>query len=222
MRSRFKRGMLFGMTEFNELFRLLLNLIRLGTIAEVDCAAQRVRVTVGNNLTDWRPWVTARAGMTRTWCPPTVGEQVILLSPEGDFMQSVVLPAVYSAPFPAPTTHPAHHATHYPDGAMIHYDSDAHALTAVIPGTVVVTAERVTSNAPETICTGDLIVQKNLIVNGMSSLNAGVSVQSESGVAAVIQGSLVASQDVVARGISLTGHTHGGVQPGGNATEVPK
>jgi len=82
--------------ELNELFRLVTNLIRFGTIAEVDCHAQRVRVCTGDNLTDWRPWLTSRAGSTQTWCSPSVGEQVILLSPEGDLMQSVVLPSVYS------------------------------------------------------------------------------------------------------------------------------
>ena len=210
--------------DYAELLRLLLNLIRFGSIAEVDCSTQRVRVCTGDNLTDWRPWLTLRAGTTQTWCPPTVGEQVILLSPEGDLMQSVVLPAVYSEQHPTPSNNATHHTIHYPDGAVIQYDSAGHQLTAVIPhGSAMVTADQVTSNAPETICTGNLTVQKNLIVNGFSSLNAGLTVQAGSnGAAAVVQGSLQATDDVTANGISLANHQHGGVQSGGSDTGSPK
>jgi len=211
-------------TDYSELLRLILNLIRFGSIAEVDCDAQRVRVNVGGNLTDWRPWLTWRAGTTQTWCPPTVGEQVILLSPEGDLMQSVVLPAVYSELHPTPTTNSSHHTIRYPDGAVIQYDYSAHQLTAVIPnGSAEVTADQVISNAPETLCTGNLTVQKDLIVNGFSSLNAGMNVQAGSaGAAAIIQGSLEASNDVIAHGISLASHRHGGIQSGGSDTGAPK
>lgn len=210
--------------ELNELFRLVTNLIRFGTVAEVDYHAQRVRVCTGNNLTDWRPWLTLRAGTTQTWCPPSVGEQVILLSPEGDLLQAVALPAVYSEQYPTPSTHSAHHTIHYPDGAVIQYDSAAHQLTATIPnGSATVTADQVISNAPETICTGNLTVQKNLTVNGFSELNAGLSVQAGSNcAAAVVQGSLQATDDVTASGISLAHHQHGGVQPGGGDTGVPQ
>lgn len=157
--------------ELNELFRLVTNLIRFGTVAEVDYHTQRVRVQTGNNLTDWRPWLTLRAGTTQTWCPPSVGEQVILLSPEGDLMQSVVFPSVYSEQFSTPSNNPSHHTVRYPDGTVVQYDSGIHQLTAVIPnGTATVTADQVTSNAPETICTGNLTVQKNLIVNGFSAV----------------------------------------------------
>src|SRR5689334_18717645 len=132
---------------YSELLRLILNLIRLGSIAQVDHDAQRVRINVGGNLTDWRPWITLRSGDAQTWWPPSVGEQVILFSPEGDLMQSVVLPAVYSEQFPSPSTNPAHHTVHYPDGAVIQYDSAAHQLTAIIPnGSATVTADKVTSN----------------------------------------------------------------------------
>lgn len=201
----------FMTAEFHELFRLLMNLIRFGTIAEVDCHTQRVRVCTGGNLTDWRPWLTLRSGTTQTWCPPTVGEQVILFSPEGDLMQSVVLPAVYSELHPTPSTNSSHHTIQYADGAVIQYDSSAHALSAVLPAgsTAMVQADTVISDSANTICTGNLTVQKNLIVNGLSSLNAGLTVLPGSdGAPASIQGLLNVTQDVIADGISLTGHTH--------------
>lgn len=58
-----------------ELLRLVHNLIRLGTIAEVDHSHAQVRVQSGELLTNWLPWLEARAGTTRTWSAPTVGEQ---------------------------------------------------------------------------------------------------------------------------------------------------
>ncbi|MBC7489585.1 MAG: phage baseplate assembly protein V [Glaciimonas sp.] len=102
-----------------ELLRFLLNLISLGTIAEIDHEAKRVRVQVGNNLTNWRSWVATRVGNTQTWWPLSLGEQIILLSPEGDFDNGVIFLAVYSDQFAPPSTNPAHHTTRYPDGAVV-------------------------------------------------------------------------------------------------------
>jgi phage baseplate assembly protein V len=211
--------------DLSELLRLILNLIRIGTIAEIDHDAQRVRVHVGKNTTAWRPWVTLRAGAAQTWFPPSLGEQVLLLSPEGNFDNAVILPAVYSDQFASPSTHPAHHTTRYPDGAVIQYDSAAHALTATLPGgSATVSADHVTANAPETTCTGNLTVQQNLIVNGLASLNAGMQVKAGKGggPAAMVQGIMQATMDVIAKGISLVGHPHSGVKRGDDDTGAPK
>jgi phage baseplate assembly protein V len=210
--------------DYAEIIRLLLNLIRFGVIAEADYDNPRVRVNVGGNITNWRPWAAHRAGDTQTWCPPSVGEQVILFSPEGDFNQSVAFPAIYSDQAKPPSSNPAHHTTKYRDGAVIQYDSDAHALTATLPSgsRAVVKADQVTSDAPDTVCTGNLTVAKNLIVNGMSQLNAGMAVQpGEGGRAATIQGKLTVSDDVVISGMSVTGHKHFVVAVGADS-EVPK
>lgn len=209
----------------SELLRLILNLIRTGTVADIDCDAQRVRIKAGENKTDWRPWATLRAGDAQTWWPPSLGEKVLLLSPEGDFNQAIILPAVYSDQSPPPSTNPAHHTTRYADGAIIQYDSAAHALTAVLPGgTATVTADHVTSNAPETTCTGNLTVEENLTVNGLASLNAGMNVKAgpDGGPAAIIEGIMSATMDVIAKGISLFGHRHGGVKKGDGETGGPK
>lgn len=86
----------------SELDRRLTQLIRLGTIAELDLAKAKVRVKLGENLTGWRPWLTT-AGRLKTWNPPVVGEQVVVLSPGGDLEQSVVLPSLYYSKFGAPS-----------------------------------------------------------------------------------------------------------------------
>ena len=218
--------------DYSDLLRLILNLIRFGTIADINHNTQRVRVKVGENVTTWRPWITLRAGDAQTWFPPSMGEQVIVLSPEGDFDNAAILPAIYSDKYKSPSTNPAHHTTRYADGAVVQYDRERHILSATLPdGTSVTVAPgKVTSNAEDTECTGNLLVQKNLVVNqnltvnGMSALNAGMNVQAgkAGGPAAMVQGIIQATMDVVAAGISLVKHPHGGVKKGDDDTGGPK
>ena len=63
-----------------ELQRKLDNIIRFGVIAEVNHATARARVKSGDILTEFLPFITFRAGTTKTWSPPTVGEQCVMLS----------------------------------------------------------------------------------------------------------------------------------------------
>ena len=111
-----------------DLGRRIANLIRFGTIAEVDTAGARVRVTTGGILTQWIPWMAARAGSTAEWNPPTVGEQVLLLSPSGEPAAGVALVGLYTEARPAPSSSPDEHVTAYPDGAVIKYNHAASVL----------------------------------------------------------------------------------------------
>lgn len=216
--------------DLSNLSRLLQNLIRLGTIAQVDGA--KARVQLGPKLTtEWLSWITPRAGTTCAWSAPTVGEQVMVLSPGGDLTRGVILPALFSKAFDAPETSDTIHTTHYPDGAVVQYDHEAHALTATLPGgTATITADKVTSDAPSTICTGDvtiignLLVQKTATVTGAAALNGGVNAKAGAagGVAMSVQGSVKASEDVTAGGISLAKHAHGGVRSGSDKSGGPQ
>src|SRR6266576_5973233 len=85
-----------------ELNRKLANIIRIGLIKEVDYEKARVRVQVGEFLTDWLPWITMKAGEDRSWFAPNVDEQVIVLSPFGELSLGVVLPAIYQEKYPPP------------------------------------------------------------------------------------------------------------------------
>ncbi|MFJ2988334.1 phage baseplate assembly protein V [Collimonas sp. NPDC087041] len=212
--------------DLSELLRLLLNLIRFGTIADIDYDIQRVRVRVGGNLTTWRPWITLRAGDAQSWFPPSLGEQVIVLSPEGELTNAVILLALYSDKSGPPSTNPAHHTTRYVDGTVVQYDSTTHTLSATLPdGTSITVAPgKVTSNAEDTECTGNLLVQKNLIVNGSAALNGGMNVKAgkEGGPAAMVQGVIQATVDMIANSISLVKHPHGGVKKGDDDSGGPK
>ena len=126
------RGILPAMhpdTAHLDTLRRLDNLVRLGRIAAVDHDAARCRVQTGGNLTGWLPWLAQRAGTTRTWCPPTAGEQVIILSPSGEPAGGIVLTGLYSELVEAPSTTSAEHITDYPDGARIAYNHATGAMS---------------------------------------------------------------------------------------------
>ncbi len=112
----------------SELERLLANLLRVGTVDSIDAPAAKVRVKIGQLITAPLNWFTRRAGADRDWWSPSVGEQVMLLSPGGDLAQGVVLPAINRSAYPAPATSPDQHRVDYADGGFFEYDQSSGAL----------------------------------------------------------------------------------------------
>ncbi|WP_264338638.1 phage baseplate assembly protein V [Wolbachia endosymbiont (group A) of Cheilosia soror] len=111
-----------------ELNRRLANIIRIGLVKEVDYEKARVRVKIGEFLTDWLPWVTARAGEDRSWFAPNIDEQVIVLLPFGELSLGVVLPAIYQQKyFPSECRKDAH-IFEFQDGTKLSYDKENHHL----------------------------------------------------------------------------------------------
>lgn len=212
-----------------DLKRRVANLIRIGVIGELTAGQHSATVIIAGDegepiTTDPRPWLTGRAGPDADWHAPEPGEQVILLSPNGDMAQGAILPSLYSDAFPAPADSADIWRKQFANGSSIQYDRAAGKLTVDVgSGSVLVIANDATIDANESTCTGNLTVQKNLIVNGMSALNAGMAVTGGAGGAtATINGTLNATGDVTAGAISLQGHRHGGVENGGGTTEGPK
>src|SRR3546814_17414946 len=79
--------------------------LRLGTIASVDHANATCTVKSGDIVTGELPWVAQRAGRIRHWCPPTEGEQCLLLCPEGAIENGLVIVWLYSDACPADRKH---------------------------------------------------------------------------------------------------------------------
>lgn len=169
-------------------------LIRFGTIAEVDLAAGRCVVAASDVVTGRIRWLQGRAGATRHWSPPSVGEQVLLICPEGDIAGAIALPGISSNHFP-PAGDGLREILAFADGAEISYDPDAHALAAHLPAGATVTI----------VADGGVSIQGDLSISG--------NVQ--------VGGQLDAAHDVVGNGISLKSHTHGGVQAGGAQSGGP-
>jgi phage baseplate assembly protein V len=85
----------------NDLDRRLANMIREGTITEVDLEAKKAKVEIGDIITEWLQWGVRRAGKNRDWHAPDVGEQVVVFSPGGDLSQGIIGPSLWQDEFPA-------------------------------------------------------------------------------------------------------------------------
>ena len=156
-----------------ELARALRNMIRTGVIVEIDLDAGRCRVQTGGIQTDWLQWLTLRAGRSRTWWAPSVGEQVMILAVGGELDTAFVLPAIFSDDYPAPSASADALHIAFPDGAVIEYEPETSALTvsgiktaditasesitATVPMVLVRADTRITLDTPEVVCTNKLI-----------------------------------------------------------------
>ncbi|HCB1765286.1 MULTISPECIES: phage baseplate assembly protein V [Citrobacter] len=161
------------LANLQELARALRNMIRTGVIVETDLDAGRCRVQTGGIQTDWLQWLTQRAGRSRTWWAPSVGEQVIILAVGGELDTAFVLPAIFSDDHPAPSASADALHIAFPDGAVIEYEPDTGALnasgiktaaitaseslTATVPLVLVKADTRIMLDSPEVVCTNKLI-----------------------------------------------------------------
>ena len=184
-----------------EITRLLENIVRFGTVEAVQMQPPRVQVKSGNITTAWRPWLNLRAGADREWDPPTIGEQVVLLSPSGNLAQGVVLTGLFSDLIPANGERDGLHRRTYRDGAVIEYDSIAHRLRAILPegGITDLTSTGGINITGPINHVGDYTQQGNQAVTG----------------------TVTVSEDVIAADISLRNHRTKGVTPGPGVSLEP-
>lgn len=190
----------------------LSSLIRIGTVLSVDLAEARCIVRFGDP-DDPEPaqtgpirWLSPRAGLTRVWSPPSEGEQVLLVCPDGQIGAAVAITGIVQDAFP-PLGSTTAEMIEFADGAKITYDPETHELLAVLPagGTVDVTADGGIT------LRGDVTIEGNLTTNGDAAITGDVTVDK----------AVTATEDVVGGGISLKTHKHTGVQAGGAQTGTP-
>lgn len=177
-------------------------LIRFGTVIEVTLSPPRCRVRYGDPDDDEEEgetppirWLAGRAGKTRHWSPPSLGEEVLLLSPDGQVGNAVALTGLWNDAAPPPSTDDIE-LLRFDDGAILSYDPVAHELRAILPGGATATVE-----AP-----GGLTIKGDVTIEGQVTIDGG----------------LTASEDVVGDGISLKTHKHGNVQAGAAKTGAPE
>lgn len=205
-----------------DLARLLRNLIRTGIVIDVDTARALCRVETGGITTDWLHWLTPRAGRSRTWWAPSVGEQVLMLAMGGELDTAFVLPGIYSDDYPAPSASADALHISFPDGAVIEYEPESGALTVsgiktasvtasesvvvTVPLVTVKASQKITLDTPEVVCTsklttGTLEVQKGGNMSGNIEHSGGT---------------------FKSNGVQVDDHDHGGVERGGSRTEGTK
>lgn len=158
------------------------NLMRFGTVSAVDTANALVKIDLGDLVTDWVPWTTARAGQDRAWSVPDVGEQVVLLSP-GDPSQGVVIGSLFQTAHPANGNAAKDWRITFKDGTVIEHDRDSGALNVQAStggsirlnvgsttlllqnGQATLTADAITFNGPLTV-NGNVATTGTLTNNG--------------------------------------------------------
>lgn len=179
----------------------LASLIRIGTVLEVDLAEARCVVRFGDP-DDPAPaqtgpirWLTPRAGLTRVWSPPSVGEQVLLVSPDGQIGAAVAITGIVQDAFP-PLGSTTAEMIEFADGARITYDPEASALTAELPA----------GGTAEIVADGGITLRGDVTIEGKVSVSK----------------TLTAAEDVIADGVSLTTHKHKDVQAGSALSGPPE
>lgn len=206
--------------DVSELNRQLNNVVRIGTIKQLDLANARAKVSVAGCTTDWLPWGTNRAGKRRDWSPPVIGEQVVLFAPYGDLGQAVIGPSIFQEDHAAPAASADQETTVYPDGTTVDYNSASNTLTITVAGSgnVIINCKvanvkaetSVTLDTPDTFCTGNLTVAKSFQMGqegGSATMKGNVAIEG---------GSLTHN----GKNVGST-HSHGGVTPGGGNTGAP-
>lgn len=202
-----------------DVLRLLRNMIRTGVVVEIDLDDGRCRVQTGGIVTDWLQWLTGRAGRSRSWWAPSVGEQVVIFAIGGELDTAFVLPGIFSDDHPAPSASAdAFHIT-FPDGAVIEYEPQTGALTvsgiktadvtasdsiAVTVPMVTVKAEtRITLDTPEVVCTNKLTAATLEVTKG-----------------GTMSGDIEHTGGTFkSNGVQVDNHSHGKIQRGGDWTE---
>jgi phage baseplate assembly protein V len=189
--------------DLHETERTLGDIARLGTVASIDRAAARITVRIGDAITGPIPWLSrAHAAGLSTWFPPGLGEQVLLICPEGEIAAAIALPVVFSTANPAPASDGGY-SFHFGDGAVIRYDPESGALTAILPA-----GATATITAPGGIT---LNADAGVTINGPVTINGDASVN----------GKITATGDVIGQGKSLATHKHIGVATGSAQSGIP-
>ena len=128
-----------GDFETTDLDRRTQDVVKRGTVKEVDYANKRLRVGIGDEndednyiLTDWIKMSGARAKGDSEWHPLEVGEKVVLLAEGGELATAAILPAgtyTETDDEQAPGDKPGVWRKKFKNGAEISYDRDNGHLT---------------------------------------------------------------------------------------------
>ncbi|HEM8076941.1 TPA: phage baseplate assembly protein V [Enterobacter roggenkampii] len=207
-----------NLNSLQEIARAIRNLIRTGIVTDVDHDEGLCRVQTGGMETTWLNWLTCRAGRSRVWWAPSVGEQVLLLAVGGELDTAFVLPGIFSDDHPAPSASPDALHVSFPDGAVIEYEPETGALTvsgiktadvtasdsitAAVPVVLVKAETRITLDTPEVVCTNKLTTGTLEVKNG-----------------GTMRGNIEHTGGTLkSNGVQVDNHAHGNVQSGGSWT----
>lgn len=192
-----------------ELNRKIANIIKQGVIAESDPARALVRVQHGELMTDWLPYFVPAAGNVSVHRPPSVGENCVIFSPSGETANGMVMCGMASTSFPSPAQSADETVVKFPDGAIINYNHSSGQMTLKA-------VAKLTIDAPDTLITGNVVIQKMTTSNGLLTYTAGMSGSGGAGGGTTIkgeinhEGTLTNTGKITSNGIVVDDHIHPG------------
>lgn len=156
--------------ELADLRRRLANLIRIGTISQVNYKNATARVKIGQIETTWLPWLL-RDGEDKIWHGVDLKEQVLVLSPSGDLNQGLIIPSIFKEPI---SDDGNLLKMRFKDGSVVSFNRNTGDLLADITGNaqiktaqeiIAVANKSVTIKSPTIILDGNVTISQNLTVN---------------------------------------------------------
>lgn len=182
--------------QISELLRRVSNIVRMGKVVTVDYNKAKARVKIGEITTGYLPWLTPS---TSVWIPLKMGEQVVVLSPNGDLRMGMILPALYQSSMPAPST----------DDKKIVLNNDIEQTGEV-------------KNNGNISCTGNMKADGNVEAIGDMKTSGNLTADGDINTS----GELKATGEVTGKNVKLSTHTHkfaynGGNVPATSTTMIP-
>lgn len=206
---------------------------KIGEVSSIDPARCTARVIFDdeNSMVTYDLPIMQRNSLgNRDYQMPEIGEDVLCLFRSDGFEDGVIIGSFYAGDVEPPETTADRRTVVFKDGTRICYDRASHTLTVTIAGTVIVfdqqtgsitvpesasvfcktalvqASESVTIDSPDTFFTGNIKVQGLITGQGGFTVTGGGGVVANCNIQ--LNGTLTATEDVVASGISLNGHTH--------------
>ncbi|MGS1051983.1 phage baseplate assembly protein V [Burkholderia glumae] len=209
--------------ELGEMDRRMACLTQSAVVEAITYDPPRVKVRVGDWVSDWLKWQAGAAGKVRHWRPPSIDEEVALWAPSGDLAGAFVAPGYYTEQHGGSGRFsPDETATDFPDGAFEQYNHASHEYVLSVPagGRIVfriggtefelkadgatLRSAKLLADVPDSTFTGNTTTEQLLTFNGGMQGKPSEG----GGVAMKIAGGAEYTDDVVAGGKSLTKHTH--------------
>lgn len=206
--------------------RLIDNIVCLGTVAEVDHAAARVRLNLAGRLTGWLPYPAEIGANFIRWRPLRVGTQVLAACPSGNPANAVIAQILYTDALPPPAHDGTRDLIQWDDGSLAEYDSAAKRMRVVSAGKIQAEAAGdITAAAggnAEITAGGNAAITAGGVAAITASAIALTATQGGAGAAEMtgsfrligdfeIDGSIHATGDILADGANSPNHTHPGL-----------
>ena len=157
------------------------NIVQIGTIVEADFDNAKCKVEFSENFTsDWIPWGETHASETRTWTPPKVGAQVVVLSAGGNLKRGVIISQINQAAYPQLSTDGDLQKIEFANGTTIEIHENNNTMNVNCSGVLTInTSTSINASAPLiniTIPSGDVTIDGVSLVNHTHVKSSGTSV----------------------------------------------